>query len=153
MNTHDHEWAKHPLFQGLPAPVIETLARSAREVTYQARDSIFHEGDSADLFYLVASGIVAIEVFAEGKGPFTIQTVTNGEILGWSWLLEPHKWHFDAQVTTPTTVIEFDAAALRATMARDPAFGYAVMQRFIPIIVERLQATRMQLLDVYHVQH
>jgi len=30
-------------------------------------------------------------------------------------------------------------------------FGYALLSRFVPLIVDRLQATRMQMLDLYHV--
>lgn len=148
-----HNWQQHPLFVGLSDSNIDLLSRSATEETYESRELIFHEGDEADRFYLIVSGTVAVEIFAHDRGPFTIQTVGAGEVLGWSWLVEPYRWHFDAQATTPTTVISFDARLVRENLERHQDFGFKMMKRFLPIIVERLQAARLQLLDVYHVHN
>lgn len=145
------DWRNHPLFVDLPGPYLELLARRATIETFEPRELIFREGQAADRFYLITEGTVAVEIFANERGPVTIQTEGVGEILGWSWLVEPYMWHFDAQATLPTKVVAFDAKAVRDSFDAHPEVAYILMKRFIPIIVERLQATRFQLLDVYHV--
>ncbi len=152
MSTRSLEWKSHPLFEGLNEEYLDLLVRSSREESYESRELIIREGDDADAFYLIAEGTVAIEIFANERGPVTIDSLNAGEVLGWSWLVPPHQWHFDAQATTRTRMISFDAAMVRDSFDSYPDFGYAMMKRFIPIIVQRLQATRIQLLDVYHVR-
>ena len=143
--------AGHPFFSGFPGDMLDLLVEGASEVTFERRELIFREHDSADFFYLIVKGKVAIEIFAPDRGPMTIQTADDGDIVGWSWLVEPYEWHFDAQAIEITEVIAFDAARLRELAAARPDLGYALFSRFMPVLVERLQATRMQLLDWYHV--
>ncbi|MHC5109973.1 MAG: Crp/Fnr family transcriptional regulator [Planctomycetota bacterium] len=150
MSSQVADWPKHPVFAGIPGNFIDMLARTATEEHFEPKELIFSEGDDADKFFLVTKGLIAIEVFANGRGPVTIQTLGAGEILGWSWLAEPYKWHFDAQATSPTELIAFDAEIVRKALDDHPEFGFAMMKRFVPIIVQRLQATRLQLLDVYN---
>ena len=45
--------------------------------------------------------------------------------------------------------LAFDGACLRGKCEADPGLGYALMQRFAPVMIERLQATRLRLLDLY----
>jgi hypothetical protein len=44
-----------------------------------------------------------------------------------------------------------DGQCLRAKCEADHDLGYALMQRFAQVVVQRLQATRLQLLDLYGV--
>jgi len=150
MSESRFDWRRHPLFEGLSEKHVQLLARHVAEETFEAREVIFHESGDADRFYLIAEGNVAVEVFANERGLVTIQTVGVGEVLGWSWLVEPYQWHFDAQATVPTRAVVFDAKAVRDSFESHPDLGYTLLKRFIPIISQRLQATRLQLLDVYH---
>jgi CRP-like cAMP-binding protein len=90
-------------------------------------------------------------VFIPGQGRITIETIASGDVLGWSWLFPPYRWHFDAQALELTRAIAFDGACLRAKCDDDHDLGYA-LQRFARIMMQRLQATRLQLLDVYGVR-
>ncbi|NOT01880.1 MAG: cyclic nucleotide-binding domain-containing protein [Phycisphaerales bacterium] len=145
------DWASHPIFEGLAPDCIEIFARTAKVEEFEPRDLIFHEGEEADRFYLVLEGTVVIQIFVNERGPVNIETVGCGEVLGWSWLVEPYRWHFDAQATVPTKLIAFNARRVRESFESRPDFGFALMKRFLPVIVQRLQATRLQLLDVYDV--
>ena len=151
MSGYKLNWPQHPLFADLSQAHIDMLARAAARESFGPRELIFQEGHEADKFYLITAGNVAVEIFAHDRGPVTIQTVGPGEILGWSWLVEPYRWHFDAQAILPTEAIVFDAVIVRDIFQRHPGLGYTMMKRFLPIVVERLTATRLQLLDVYHV--
>lgn len=129
---------------------VDRLAAAASPARFELREIIVRAEDPADEFYLLRSGRVAIEIFTHDRGPVTIQTVAPGEILGWSWLVPPYRWHFDAQAIELTEAIAFDARQVREVCSEDPEFGYALLRCFVPLIVARLQATHMQLLDVYH---
>lgn len=145
--------SEHSFFEGLTPQQLDFLAGVAREERFQAREIIRREGDPADEFHLVLDGRVAVEMFTHDRGPVTIQTVCAGEIIGWSWLLEPYAWHYDAEAIEPTHVIAFDAKKVREECATSSHFGYKLFSRFVPVIVDRLQATRMQLLDLYRVHN
>jgi len=110
---------------------------------------IFREGEEANEFYIIRDGKVSLEIVSPGKEPIIIQTLESGEVLGWSWLVPPYYWHFDARAVEPTRVVAFDARCLRNKCEEDPKLGYELLKRLVPIIEQRLQATRIQLLDLY----
>ena len=138
-----------PLFQGLSDPDLETIAGCAGNVHFEAGERLFREGDPADTFYLVRHGSVAIETFVPARGEVMIETIEGGEVIGWSWLFEPYRWHFDARALTTVRATGFDGACLRGKCESDPALGYALMSRFAQVLIERLQWTRLRLLDLY----
>jgi CRP-like cAMP-binding protein len=81
-----------------------------------------------------------------------IQTIEKGEILGWSWLIPPHTWHFDARALEPIRALAIDGKCLRAKCEANHDLGYELLKRVSSIMYQRLQATRMQILDVYAAQ-
>jgi len=139
----------HPFFGALSAHQRTALAEIAAPVTFAAGARIFAEGDPADRFWLVDEGSVALDLRVPGRGDQTLETLGAGTVLGWSWLYPPFQWHFGAVARVPTTAIAFDGASVRRRCEADPAFGYAVLSLFTPVIIERLQATRLRLLDLY----
>jgi hypothetical protein len=82
----------------------------------------------------------------------TLETLHDGDLVGWSWLFVPHRWEFDGRVQTDTALISFDGACLRGKCESDHELGYELMKRFAQVIISRLQATRLRLLDVYGVR-
>jgi hypothetical protein len=90
-----------------------------------------------------------VEVIAPQRGAITIETVGDGELLGWSWLIPPFQWHFDARALNLTRAIALDARCLRGKCDADPALGYELLKRFSQVMEQRLEATRLQLLDLY----
>ena len=100
-------------------------------------------------FYLVRHGAVSIETFVPARGEVTIETVEAGEMIGWSWLFPPYRWHFDARALVPTRATAFDGACIREKCNRDAALGHALMSCVSQVLIERLQWTRLRLLDLY----
>jgi CRP-like cAMP-binding protein len=141
--------AAHPFFAGLSKPHLDTIVGCAANVTFEAGEFIFREGDAADRFYVIRHGKVGVEVFVPGTGAVRVDTLDEGEVLGWSWLFPPCTAHFDARALTLVRALSLDGACLRGKCENDPAFGYDLMKRFAPLLIQRLDATRMQLLDLY----
>ena len=149
MGTLETIISEHPFLKGLAPPHIELIAGCASNVRFNKGDYIFREDEEADRFYLVRHGLVALDVFVPQRGPVTIDTIQEGEILGWSWLFPPYRWHFDVRALELVRVTAFDAACLRGKCEADPVLGYSLMSRFAQIMIERLQWTRLRLLDLY----
>ncbi|MCL4863720.1 MAG: cyclic nucleotide-binding domain-containing protein [Caldilineaceae bacterium] len=144
--------AGHPFFQGFAPEHLALLVSCASNVRFAAGATIFKEAEEANRFYLIREGQVTLAVYVPGRGPLTIQTLGAGEVLGWSWLFLPYRWHFDAYADESTRAIAFDGQCLRQKCEEDHDLGYAFMQRFAQMIMQRLQATRLQLLDLYGVE-
>jgi CRP-like cAMP-binding protein len=138
-----------PLFEGLTAAELELIAGCGSNVRFREGELLFRDGDEADSFLVLRHGSVALETFVPARGPVTIETLEAGEVLGWSWLFPPYRWHFDARATTLVRATSFDGACLRGKCEGDPKLGYDLMSRFAQILIERLQWTRLRLLDVY----
>lgn len=138
-----------PFLEGLDPGRLTLLVGCAGNVHFAAGDGLFREGDPADTFYIVRQGSVALETFVPTRGSVLIETIEAGEVIGWSWLFAPYRWHFDARALTDVRATGFDGACLRQKCEDDPALGYDLMGRFAQVLIERLQWTRLRLLDVY----
>ncbi len=136
-------------FDGLTEAQLKLVAAFAALRSFEAGRYLFREHEPADAFYLIRSGRVSLESLLPGRQPGTFMTLGGGDMLGWSWLIPPYRWHYDARALEPVHTAHFDAAALRERMDHDPVLGYALHKRFTMLIVERLQAARLQHLDIY----
>lgn len=141
--------AEHPFLAGLSAPQLETIAGCAKNVRFEAGQPLFREGEDANEFFVLRHGKVAVEAFAPQHGPIIIQTLGDGDVLGWSWLVPPYRWRFGAMAVELTRAVALDATCLRKKCESDHELGYELLKRFTNLIVERLDATRLQLLDLY----
>ena len=149
MRTIDELIADSPTFAGLRPQDLELIAGCGTNARFEAGDMLLRDGEPADRFFLVRHGRVALEIAAPGGAPLLIDTIADGEVVGWSWLFEPYRWQFDARAVDPVAAVAFDAACLRGKCDADHELGYQLMRRMTALAVSRLQATRLQLLDVY----
>lgn len=141
--------ASFPPFGGLSLWQRTLLSRLAREVTIAAGETIFEEGQPAVGCWLIQSGQVALGAPVPARGQVVVQTLGPGDVLGWSWLVPPHYWHFTATAITPVTAIKLDTTQLRALTDADPGLGYLLALGLFEVVVSRLQTTRSRLLDLY----
>ena len=140
---------QHAFVADLSDAQLALLADLARSRTVEPKALLAKEGEPAETFTLIVSGHIAIEIHTPARGTIRLQTIGPGEALGWSWLIVPHRWQFDARVIETAQVLEFDSAKLRESCERDHEFGYQLLKRLLTMIAARLSATRVQLLDVY----
>lgn len=151
MKTLEGILSKHPFFAGLDPRYIQLAVGCAANVRFAPGEVIFREGEEANDFYLIREGKVALEVFSPGHGDLTVQTLHDGEILGWSWLIPPYRWCFGARAAETTRAIGFDGKCLRDKCEQDHDMGYELLKRIASILGERLDSTRFQLRGLYDV--
>jgi CRP-like cAMP-binding protein len=151
--TIEAQLHEHPFFAGLAEPTIALLAGHATEVRFAPGSYLFHEGEPAEEFVAVRDGRVTIELHTPAGGGAVLDTAHAGDVVGWSWLIPPYRWMFDARATEETDAVVFDAAALRAACEADPGVGYALTRRIAQVMAHRLQSARVRLLDLYGEVH
>ena len=149
MRTLDALIVESPVFKGLNQEQLELIAGCGSNVVFAAGERLFREGDQADTFFLVRHGLVALDTDVPNREDVTVETIGPGEIVGWSWLLEPYRWHFSGRAVELGRAVQFDGVCLRKKCEEDPVLGYDLLSRFAQVLVNRLQATRLQLMDVY----
>jgi len=153
MRTLDALIVESPVFKGLDQDQLELIAGCATNTVFAAGERLFREGDQADTFFLIRHGLVALDAYVPNRGQLTVETVGPSEIVGWSWLLPPYRWHFTGRAVELVRAVQFDGACLRKKCDEDPLLGYDLITRFSQVLVSRLQATRLQLMDVYGDRH
>ena len=139
----------HKFFAGLDPDHLALLVGCASNVVFPAGTFLFREGEPAETFFLIRDGKVALEIAAPGRGALVVQTLGEEDVAGFSWLIEPHRWEFDGRAVERVRAVQMDGACLRGKCDEDLRLGYELMRRFAGLATNRLQATRLQVLDVY----
>lgn len=143
------ELAAVPELAGLAPEHLDQIAGCGTLSGAQPGEYLFREDEHADVFHVIRHGKIALEVHAPHGLPLVVETLEDHALVGWSWLFEPYLWQFDARAVEPTRLLSFDGACLRGKCEANHELGYHLMKSFAAVMTERLQATRLRLLDVY----
>jgi CRP-like cAMP-binding protein len=149
MRTIDELIAEARVFAGLAPAHLELIAGCAWNEHVAAGTRLLREGEPAERFYLIRRGGMALDLNAPGRGTLVIETLVAGDVVGWSWLFAPYRWRSDGHTTEDSDLVVFDGACLRGKCDADHELGYQLMSRFAANLLQGLEATRLQLLDVY----
>src|SRR6266487_6786920 len=112
----------HPFVAEFEPRHLEKLATLAKEIRFERDQILFREGDECSEFYLIVTGLVALEIAAPGH-TFRVQTLFAGDELGWSALLMGRGKHFQARSVERVEALALDGGDLLASCKRDPQFG------------------------------
>ncbi len=137
-------------FAGMDDTHLDFISDHAMEKHIETGHVIFRQGEHADKFFLVLDGAINVEIPALYGPTLTIQNLKSGHMLGWSWLISPYEWDFQAKVEESTQLLEFDGAAILKHCDDDPNFGYAFLRRFTELMSERLHAARQRMMDEWN---
>lgn len=143
---------QHPFVADLSEEHLATLVGCASNVRFQDESYLIREAEVADKLFLLRSGRVGLEIHVSERGALRIQSVGPGDILGWSWLISPYRWHFSGVALMEVRALALDGKCLRNKCETDPKFGYEMLKRLAQTMEKRLDATRIQLLDLYNVE-
>jgi CRP-like cAMP-binding protein len=149
MESHERILSEHPFLKGLAEHHLQLITGCASNMRFEAGKYLFREGEEANNFFIIRQGKVALEVFTPAKGPIIIDTLDEGDVLGWSWLIPPYNWHFDARAVDMVRLIGLDGKCLRTKCESDAALGFELLKRFAHIMEQRLETTRLRLMDLY----
>lgn len=139
----------HHFLADLDSAMAAVIAGCAKNELFEPSSYLLREGQPADQFYLIRTGHVAMEIYSPRRGAQVVQTLGPDEVLGETWIVPPYRAAFDARAVDQVRTFSFDATCLRGKCEADPALGYALMKRFVPVLVQRLSAARLQALDLF----
>ena len=142
--------AGHPFCAGLEVEHVTAMAGLASEHTFAPDSFLLRRGQPARTLSLLLEGDVSLEIVEPGSEAIVLETLHEGETVGWSWLYPPHRWTFDARCRSTVHLVQLDTDRLRDLMARDPALGRDLAVRVGQLVVQRLQLTRAQLVEIQH---
>ena len=149
METLEPLLAEHPFLRGMSLAQIATIAGCASNARFETGQRLFRDGEEANQFFIIRKGRIAIEAEPPSGDPIVIHTYGEGEILGWAWLVPPHRWRFTGRALELTRVLALDGKCLRGKCETDHELGYELLKRFADILASRLDAARLQLIDMY----
>lgn len=144
--------SEHPFCKGLEPHYIDMLTGCASNVRFDEGHHLFREGGEANQFYLIREGKISLEIHTPERPTLTVETVQAGEVLGWSWLVPPYRWHFGARAVERVSAIAVDGRCLRTKCVKDSHLAYELLRRTVEIAGQRLEATRFRLVDLYSVE-
>lgn len=139
----------HPFVRGLRDDYVELLAGCTENRNYNSGDYLLRYQKPAEEFLLLREGKVLLLNNVPGKDITPLESISAPNVIGWSWLLPPYRWHFDVKAQSPVSCLVVHAMCLTGKMETDKEFGYEMYKRFFEVVVDRLQASRLQVLDVY----
>ncbi|NQU48773.1 MAG: Crp/Fnr family transcriptional regulator [Planctomycetes bacterium] len=115
----------HPFFTGMELDHVTTIAECGSSAEYQTGE----------------------------QAPIVIQTRGAGKVLGWSWIFPGEEWKFNARVIRPVKAVVINTPCLNGKIEKDAELGYELLRRVAKVMMDRLQATRMQVMDIYAPSH
>lgn len=149
MKTIEVLLKEHLFFNKLDPAYIKTIAGCGKNIVIKKGGVISREGEPANVFYIIREGKVAIDINTGGKEKITIQTLHEGDVFGFSWIIPPYKWRFFSRAVDTTHAVALDGKCLRGKCEKDHDMGFELLKRFSCVLAQRLEMTRLQLLDVY----
>lgn len=138
----------HPFLAGMNHTQLTLLTDCAVARHFSATQTILHQREFANGFYLIETGKVAIESVASPGKSIPLQTLGPGDLLGWSWMFPPYVWQFTARAVEPCTALFFYAAILREYCEKDHSLGYELLKRISAVMVSRLQAAHDRMVSI-----
>jgi len=97
MQTMEEVLGSHPFFAGLNAGAMRLIAGCASNVHFAEGEFLFEEGHEANQFWVIRRGRVAMQLESPGQGAIVFDTMDEGEVVGWSWLVPPYRFFADGR--------------------------------------------------------
>jgi CRP-like cAMP-binding protein len=141
--------AESPFLDGLGPGERRRLAELARPLSVETGAVLLREGSETTDLGIVRTGRVALRLSVPMRGALTILTVEPGDLFGWSALIPPYRSTSTVVAVEPTSGVVFPARDLREALGNDEELAAALYPRILRSVARRLEATRLQLLDLF----
>ena len=140
----------HEFFSEFSDDVLKFLCECSSTREIKKGQILFLQGEHADKFYVVRSGRISIQMPAIMGPTLEIQTVSENQVLGWSWLIPPYKWNFQTKAEDDSELLQFDGAAILARCEQDPKLGFELVKKFAALMSVGLNAARLKMMDEWN---
>jgi CRP/FNR family cyclic AMP-dependent transcriptional regulator len=131
-------------FRDLVEDQRKAVAELADEECFSPEYTLFKEGKPASKLYLLDSGRVEILYNIGEGGPARVDTMSEGDILGCSSLIEPYIYTSTARCLTEIETMVLDAAELRKLMLEDCSLGFSIQKQIIHMLLDRTIDLRLE---------
>jgi CRP-like cAMP-binding protein len=135
-------FASHEFLRALDDWCLMDLASGARPFSRAAGEYLTRTGEPSTALYLIQSGTVLVGSETDGGDLAPLLTIGPGGVVGWSWVVPPHRWQFTSRAEEPVGGLMFDAAWLRERCERNHELGYHLLRELIANLTRRLVAGR-----------
>lgn len=141
---------RYALFNGLEPTFLEDLSSICQHQTIERGKWLFHEGDSAAALYLIVHGSMEIKLkFEEKRNIFvTLSTLHDGDVLGWSAVVDPYIYSLGAVAADDAELLRFDGEPLRRLLEEHADQGYILMGSIAHAAATRVNLLRERVPDL-----
>lgn len=134
----------------LRQPELDALALESLLLQVPPKATLFTEGESQPYLFLIESGRIELNMRAPGRPNVKILSLGPGNPLAWSALSPNQPMTCSAISHSASVLLAIPALHLHSLVDSNSSFGVAFYQRITAALTQRLTATRLQLLDLYH---
>ena len=140
--------AEFPLFRNLPDSLLEKITALGNELSFSQGETIFREGEGADMLHFLLEGNVLLKVKLTSRPEsITVSAVSQRfESFGWSGIVPPYHYTASAVCETDCKVLTIPGESFMRLLNENPEAGFAVMQRLTELVSSRLRNSRQALL-------
>ncbi|MFN2355514.1 MAG: cyclic nucleotide-binding domain-containing protein [Desulfopila sp.] len=155
------------IFSGMEKKYLEEIGQHAEVLKFDTGRTIFKDREKADTMYGVLSGEVELILVARDEilktdvqfeeyartqtetveREIIVDTISPGEIFGWSALTPAGQFTSKAVCAEPSQVFALHADKVRSFFQQHPDVGYVFMERLAEVISQRLAKRTDKLLD------
>lgn len=140
----------HEFFSGLSDDILSFLCEYSSAFAIKKGQLLFLQGENSNTFYVVRTGRITIKIPSIMGPSLEIQTLGENQVLGWSWLISPYKWNFQAEAKEDSELLMFDGPSILARCEQDPRFGYELLKKFAALMSKRLDVARQKMMDEWN---
>ncbi len=115
------------LFSALPAELREPLLDAARVTCYARGETVFHQGDTAHVLHIVASGWVKLYRVAPNGTEAVVGVMTRGQSFGEPVALRGADYPVSAEATTDCRLICLPSQALLTLIRTRPEAAISIL--------------------------
>jgi CRP-like cAMP-binding protein len=140
----------HEFFSEFSDDVLKFLCECSSMREIKKGQILFLQGEHADRFYVIRKGRISLQMPAIMGPTMEIQSVDEGQILGWSWLISPYQWNFQTKAEEDSELLQFDGTAILARCEQEPKFGYELLKKFAVLMSVGLNAARQKMMNEWN---
>lgn len=129
-----------PLFREVEPSRLKLLAFTSERVHFDAGQSLFLQGDTADAAYLLLDGSAAVTIDG-AKGPFQLALLGPNALVGEMGILADQPRSATVTAQSATVALRISRAVFLELLAQFPQISIAVMRE----LALRLEQTNQQL--------